>query len=54
MTATNRAKPDPRYDYHRCPGCGRAWQQIDWNSAPHQLTCDTRATRALATPEARA
>ena len=43
--------PD-RYDYYRCPGCERVWQQMDWNSATHQLTCDTRAEWDAATPEA--
>ena len=42
---------DPRYDYYRCECCGRVWQQIDWNSALHQLTCEARAT--WATREAR-
>jgi len=30
---------DPRYQHCRCSVCGRLWQNLDFGSAHHRLSC---------------
>jgi alpha-D-ribose 1-methylphosphonate 5-triphosphate synthase subunit PhnG len=38
-----QAERDPRYEHVRCPGCGLAFQRIDFGAAPHFFFCPEAA-----------
>lgn len=46
-TMKSSTQYDCRYAFVTCAECGRKWQRLDWGSAHHNITCDTRTARQV-------